>query len=518
MQHNYYFLKRLLPALEARLVGSTFIEAFSQEKDELILCFLRANQAPFYIRATLKSDFTCLSFPDDFRRSRKNSINLFEALAEQQVLATRMYLNERAFSLQLESHELLFKMHGNRSNLVLFKNGEVAELFKNKLKADLHLDLSQLDRPISRSLELFKQEPELKAFYPTFGKVPSLYLAQHGYTEKSVEEKWQLLQEVEVLMESNPCYLVPLNGKPTLSLLALQDHELVGHDLLEASNRLFRAVTSEYYFAREKQSLLSRINKQLTQTENYIRKSEARLEQLTHETQPDQIADIIMANLHQIEARKKKVRLFNFYTNEDIDIKLNAELSPQKNAENYYRKSKNRKIEVEKTEANIFDKYEKQEQLKSLSDQIEAITSFKALRQFIKTHGLEQSNSPGNKEVKPYKSFEVQGFQVWVGKNAKANDELTLKYAYKEDLWLHAKDVPGSHVLLKHQSGKAVPKLVIERAAELAAWYSKRKTDSLVPVIVTPAKFVRKRKGSPPGQVIVSKEEVIMVPPVGPKD
>jgi predicted ribosome quality control (RQC) complex YloA/Tae2 family protein len=113
----------------------------------------------------------------------------------------------------------------------------------------------------------------------------------------------------------------------------------------------------------------------------------------------------------------------------------------------------------------------------------------------------------------PYHEFEFRGYRILVGKNAQGNDELTSRYSYKEDLWLHAKDVSGSHVLIKHQSGKKIPKDVIEYAASLAAYNSKRKTESLCPVIVTPRKFVRKRKGDPPGAVIVEREDVIMVEP-----
>ncbi len=100
-----------------------------------------------------------------------------------------------------------------------------------------------------------------------------------------------------------------------------------------------------------------------------------------------------------------------------------------------------------------------------------------------------------------------------MGKNAAGNDELTLKYSFKEDLWLHVKDVAGSHVIIKYQAGKKFPKDVIERAAQLAAYNSKRKNETLCPVVVTPKKFVRKRKGDPPGAVVVEREEVIMVEP-----
>ncbi|MEQ8810389.1 MAG: hypothetical protein RIE59_15060, partial [Imperialibacter sp.] len=77
----------------------------------------------------------------------------------------------------------------------------------------------------------------------------------------------------------------------------------------------------------------------------------------------------------------------------------------------------------------------------------------------------------------------------------------------------HAKDVPGSHVVLKWRAGQNFPKPVIEQAAALAAYYSKRKTDTLCPVIFTPKKWVRKPKGAHPGAVIVEREEVIMVEP-----
>ena len=118
----------------------------------------------------------------------------------------------------------------------------------------------------------------------------------------------------------------------------------------------------------------------------------------------------------------------------------------------------------------------------------------------------------------PYHQFEFRNFRILVGKNAVANDMLTLKFSHKEDLWLHAKDVSGSHVLIKHQSGKNFPRDVIEYAASLAAYNSKRKTESLCPVIVTPKKFVRKRKGDPPGAVVVEREEVVMVEPLKPTD
>ena len=112
--------------------------------------------------------------------------------------------------------------------------------------------------------------------------------------------------------------------------------------------------------------------------------------------------------------------------------------------------------------------------------------------------------------------FEDRGFTILVGRNAANNDLLTQKYAHKDDLWLHAKDVAGSHVVIRHRAGFPVPEPVIEHAAQLAAWYSRRQNDSLCPVTVTPKKFVRKPKGARPGQVKVEREEVRLVKPANP--
>ena len=140
------------------------------------------------------------------------------------------------------------------------------------------------------------------------------------------------------------------------------------------------------------------------------------------------------------------------------------------------------------------------------------LSDHKELRKYIKDNNL----LPQKKEEKTedlFKKFIIDGFEVLVGRNAKNNDTLTQKYAYKEDLWLHAKDVAGSHVVVKFQAGKKFPKPVIEKAAQLAAWYSKRKNESLCPVTYTLKKHVRKPKGAIAGSVIVEKESVILVKP-----
>ena len=112
-----------------------------------------------------------------------------------------------------------------------------------------------------------------------------------------------------------------------------------------------------------------------------------------------------------------------------------------------------------------------------------------------------------------FKEFEFEGFKILVGKSAANNDLLTMKHAHKNDLWLHAKGVSGSHVVIKHKSGKSFSKLVIEHAASIAAQFSKSKGSAYVPVIYVERKFVRKPKGAEPGTVVVEKENTVLVKP-----
>ena len=408
-------------------------------------------------------------------------------------------------------------MHGNRSNIIYFDKNGIPQLFKQKLVPDKLIQPKLLERPIERSKALFLSSGNYHDFYPTFGKHLKAYLQTQGYDKLDKEAQWDFLQELVIQIENNPICVINEGGKPVLSLVSNEEAVApCSTDPIVALNNFYRAFHSEYTFEKEKTELIQLIKKKMSQGNNYISKSTKQLEKLESSTPPNEIADILMANLHAVNPNAEKVSLFNFYNNQTIEIKLNKSLSPQKNAENYYRKSKNRKIEVEKLTENLL---EKEEQLSSLSQmliEIEEIKGLKTLRAFAKEKGL-QSVKKEQEEILPYKVFSESGFKIWVGKNAKANDELTLKHAFKEDLWLHAKDVPGSHVLIKHQAGKTFPVSVIERAAGYAAYYSKRKTDTLVPVIYTPAKFVRKKKGSPAGQVFVAQEKVMMVPSLGPQ-
>ncbi|WP_025761970.1 NFACT RNA binding domain-containing protein [Dyadobacter tibetensis] len=521
MHQNYYFLKKLAPRLHQHLAGYYFIEAFSQEKNELLIVFDslppgESLSAPFFIKLTLRPDFSCLSFPEKFDRARRNSVNLFTEFEGQKLQKARVCLNERAIRLDFESGVVLvLKMFGNRSNLIGFDESEnVTSLFNNKLIADQEVALSNLDRPLDQSFEAYLEaDMDHKVLFPTFGKLINSVLTLRLQGLTSPEQKWAQIQSLLEDLDRDQYYLSTLDLNPTLSLLPLGEQPQIIADPVEALNQFYLRQVRLNGIEKEKGEIIRILRKRITQTENYLENTFNKLVKLESAVKNEEIGHIIMANLHAIPARAESVELYDFYRDKNIIVKLKKDYSPQKNAEGYYRKAKNEKIELEKLNDSITVRQAALEELKMHLSVIEGIEQLRELRAYIKNQQLTGSKANMTEEVALFKKLDFMGFTILVGRNAKNNDLLTKQYAFKEDMWLHARDVSGSHVVIKYQPGKNFPDLVIERAAEIAAFYSKRKNESLCPVIVTPKKFVRKPKGLPDGAVVVDKERVVMVVP-----
>ncbi len=514
MHHNYHFLKQLSQSLKTVLVGKHLLEAFTQNKDELILGFSNPQHEEIYIRATLTLEFSCLNISDEFHRAKRNSMNLFEEIMDTQVLDVVQSKNERSFRIILtQGYTLLFKLFGNRSNIILFQKQELVSVFNNNFEADYEISLSNQDREIDQSWEAFENaKGDVQAVFPTFGKPIQQYLKAYNYENLDLSVKWGVIQDLLAAFEDGKYYITEYHGKIILSLIEVGNVIEVCNEPIAALNVFYRTFSREFYLNREKEQLTNELTKKLNKSLKYVKSNEKNLEKLIQATSPKELADVLMANLHAIQQGTTQVELFNFYTNENIKIKLNKDLSPQKNAERYYRKSKNQSKELEQLENNILAKQELIEMLENQLKELAEIENYKAFKKFQKDNNLGKQAK--KQESAPlFKNYVFEGYQVWVGRNSRNNDELTQRYAHKNDFWLHAKDVSGSHVVIKHKAGQTIPNSVIEKAASLAAYFSKRKTDSLCPVTVTEKKYVRKIKGAPAGAVMVDREQVIMVVP-----
>lgn len=508
MHNSYFFLSQLSAVLRQRLQGFVLVSCFSQNKDELVIEFNNARQS-FFVKASLQPALCCLSFPNVYHRVKKNSIDLFLDVLMKNVVSITQFDNERSFSINLESGwALLFKMHGAQSNVVLLQHEKVVSIFKNQFEADWSIDIKQLNRTIDWSKKSFIQSQEnLRAKYFTLGREVWEYLSTMGFEDKSVDTKWDIFEKTLAQLREPTFFIGYTHRKATFSLLPLSNMITSFTDPIEAVNSFFQLVTTESALDVEKKRALKYLQEQIKNKKSFIERNERKLSELLNDQHYQLWGDLIMANMHRVKPGMEIVTLTNFYNQQLVNIKLKKELNAQRNAEVFYRKSKNQQIEITELRESIIAKQKEIAALETRITEVEQTTDVKQLRK------ENERAKPKPVTPLPYREVEFKGFKIWVGKSAEANDELTLKHSYKEDLWLHAKDVAGSHVLVKHQANKPFPKDVIERAAELAAYYSKRKNDTICPVTVTPKKFVRKRKGDPEGTVVVEKEDVLLVEP-----
>jgi len=516
MHTNYYFLRQLAPALTEKLRGYRVAACFSQEKDEMVVG-LSNGPAEFWLKAQLGAGFPALALPETFQRARANSVDLFPDLLGEQVESVVPWPQDRVLQVNFRSGaRLLFKLYGPRPNAVFRLTPEgPAQLFQQKLLADADLRAQPAATAVA-----FDGTGKLP---PPLADLPARYLREKGFDTAPPDTRVRLVNQVLAQLESPAnYYLIQLDGRTRLSLLPLGEilETFSGTEPIAALRRFVPMALGRRALETELRQVRQTLERRADEASTAAAHARQRLHALAHEAGYRHTADLIMAHLHEIPAGATQVEVVDFYTNQPRTIKLKSTEKPQRTAENLYRKAKNQQIEerqlterIARREAEALEAMERLEELDSRPE----LQELRGLRTWRKQHGLDPAQAAARAAAElPFKVFEDRGFTILVGRNATNNDLLTQKYAHKDDLWLHAKDVSGSHVVIRHKAGQPVPEPVVEHAAQLAGWYSRRQHDTLCPVTVTPKKFVRKPKGALPGQVVVERERVLLVKPGNP--
>lgn len=508
MHNNYYFLKQLTPELEQDLQNSLVVDIYSQNKDEFIIWF-RQGEHSRYLVAHLTGSFTCLALPEDHRKARKNTASVFSSLLNKKLLSVGVFENERAIYLTFEDNlTLVLKLFGRQSNAILFRQQDPIELFKKTHKTDLKLTLKDYQRPIKQDHPaILAALPDIRKVYPTFHKSWLIELG-NSIDKTNKSEALKYIDDFVYKLEHPSGYRISEDEKAvTLHICTNSTKDMLASPT-EALTHFYFQFLRRQNFNRQRTKMLNDFEKQIAKTEMYIAKSTRKRDSLATDKDLRRLADLLMANLHNVPPNSAAVELIDFYTGTPVKIKLNAKLSAQANAERFYKKAKNQNLELANINKAITGKKIHLAKLKEQYAAIEEASDSKTLK------ALSREATTKKDALKlPFKKFNLGEYTVLVGNNARQNDLLTLKYATKEDLFFHAKDVTGSHVILKKISGRDFPKAIIENTAMIAAYYSKRKNDTLCPVGYTQKKYVRKPKGAPAGLVLVEKEKVILVSP-----
>lgn len=228
--------------------------------------------------------------------------------------------------------------------------------------------------------------------------------------------------------------------------------------------------------------------------------------------------DLINANIYQLEKGMTKCTLEDFYSGEPREITLDARLTPAQNAQKYY--TEYRKLDTaEKMLTELIEKGgEELIYIDSVFDCVsrtENEAELAEIRRELREQGYLRSGKSDEKikKTEPLRYVSTSGYEILVGKNNRQNDTLTLKTARAADIWLHTKDIAGSHVIIRTAEKGAPDEETIMEAAELAAYHSKGRSSSQVPVDYTAVKFVKKPAGAKPGMVIFTNNKTVYVTP-----
>ena len=494
------YVWRLAKELGEKLVGLSFADIFSLDKNHLCLNVWDKDNRQIQFSFKILGNESLIFEESEPRGANRKIQAQFDSVLNKPILAIEPHTGERSFQIQFKDARMVFFLHGRNAfvgvehqrQIEVFPPDITSERYQQMLGSLITLEWEQIDSDASLRSKVF-----MKNLVEVWGEHPEL--DYKAFLQQFLSEK-VYLNKTELGLE--------LMAFPRGENLASFAH------VSDALTEYARVYIGEWYFNSARKQLESRFLKDLSTVDKRLNALYGRLDEMHTKRMYRHWADLLLSNLTLIPTGASEVEVLDYLTHQSLTIPLQKQLSIQEDIERYYRKSKNQQQETQRLEQDIQANESKKEEITLVLKEIGEAKTIRELRSWLKEEKKAKVDTPRL----PYHEFNVSGFVVMVGKQARDNDELTLKIAKKDDLWLHARDVSGSHVVIRKKAGLNFPDAVVEYAAGLALWFSKRKNESLAPVIVAEKKFVRKKKGAALGAVVVEKEKVIMVEPKAPPD
>ena len=373
--------------------------------------------------------------------------------------------------------------------------------------------------PFEEISELVNTDPkEIVGHFSGFSPLNARELAfRLESSENKLETAKAFLEDFQKLQPTG--YYVEHEGKSFFSATPLTHIGQNGFEFPTLSELLDRM----YYAKAERDRVKQQAGDLERWLQNEISKLKLKLKKLKKEQDQAEKRDalqlngeLIMANLHRITKGMKEIEVDNYYNDEKVTITLDPRKTPIDNSQRYYSRYQKAKTAVVKTQEQIDKTEEDIEYFETLMSQVQqaGISDIEEIREelaeqgFMKAQKSKKKKKPTKPSVESYISS--SGTPISVGKNNKQNDYVTFKVASKSDIWLHTKDIPGSHVII-HDSNP--DEATILEAATIAAYFSKARESSSVPVDYTEVRQVKKPNGSKPGFVIYFDQKTVFVTP-----
>lgn len=267
---------------------------------------------------------------------------------------------------------------------------------------------------------------------------------------------------------------------------------------------------------QQTKSITRRLDIILKKDKSKVKKLNKQLAQTSIMDKYNLYGELLTTYMSKIQHGSSSITLTNYYNNEEVTIKLNPEYSPSLNAQSYYKKYRKlqnsiphikEQLEITTNEVNYLESVLASLEYVDIED-VDGIVEELIESGYIKK---KRKNARKKRKKKIGENFQTSnGIEITVGKNNLENDQLTMKLSQKNHYWFHVKDIPGSHVILKTSDPDEQS---ITEAATIAAYYSKARESSKVPVDYVQIKNIRKPNGAKPGFVIFEGQKTILVDP-----
>ncbi len=328
----------------------------------------------------------------------------------------------------------------------------------------------------------------------------------------------------------SPCLISDTAKKP-IEFCALPVKQYGGAAQVQAAESMSAVIDGYYYIRdsaeRQKQksaALMKIITNNISRCAKKIVLLEKTVADAQNMDKYKLYGDLITANLYQIQNGDRQARVQNYYEAgmPEIVITLDSALSPQKNAQKYYKKynkAKTALIEANKQLAIARDELAYLESVEQSCHMAQSQADLDEIRAELATYGYimrvqkKKGKADAQKMSDPLHFVSSDGFDIYCGKNNVQNDYLTLRFANNADLWFHTKNFPGSHTIIKLGLDKDVPERTLREAAIIAATHSSAKNSAQVPVDYTQIKNVKKPSGAKAGMVIYDVYNTVYVTP-----
>ncbi|WP_243523920.1 NFACT family protein [Bacillus pseudomycoides] len=339
--------------------------------------------------------------------------------------------------------------------------------------------------------------------------------------EKALSEAFFTLQRPLQVHQYEPT-MITTNGKEFFYLFPLahlKGDEKTFSSVSELLDRFFFGKAERDRVKQQAHDLERFMHNEKTKNEKKLIKLEKTLQDAGKADKFQLFGELLTANMYALKKGDKDIEVVNYYDENGGTVKITLDplKTPSENAQRYFQKYQKAKNSVAIVEEQIEKTNEEILYFDSLLQQMEAASSkdIEEIREELAEEGYMRNRKSKNAKKKPTKPvldkyIASDGTEILVGKNNKQNDYLTTKFARRDEIWLHTKDIPGSHVVIR--SLEPTEETLLE-AAKLAAYYSKAKDSSSVPVDFTKIRHVKKPSGAKLGFVTYDNQQTLYVTP-----